>query len=186
MTSSDVLNSPSGPRVAELVVRGGAGAGHRLVEVDRQRADAGGERAAGKRRRGAGNDRQDDADDCCVAGRVVGGVDFAAAGNGGRVGDACRRILGHADRQRQRRVAAVGGQGIAAGGRQRGEIHRPAGAAQGRGRQSRRQRVDQAHRADGRPGAGVGHGDRIRVGGVALLEIPRIGDGDGQVGRHGD
>ena len=113
--------------------------------------DAGGERAAGERRRGAGHGREDDADVVVSLAVSLEVLFLAAAGNGGRVRNAGRGVLGDAHGQRQRRIAAP-----AASRSLRVAVSVERFTVQPvplkrRGRQSRRQRVDQAHRAAGRP-----------------------------------
>ena len=86
-----------------------------------------------------------------IVGRVVGRVQLTATGDLGRIGNAGWRVVGHADRERQGRIAGAVEKRIATRRRDRGtdNVRGPTGAADRRWRETRWQCVRDRHHAIG-------------------------------------
>lgn len=117
-----------------------------------------------------------------IAGGIVSGIEFSAAGNRCEVCYACRCIAGNADRDSNRRITSVGSQGVGARASDGADSASPACSRQSSGGEASRQSVGNANSASGRPGASIA--DRNRVGRVrlALEEVACVALCDREIG----
>ena len=121
-------------------------------------------------------------DDRDIAARIVEQVEFAATGDGNRVGDSCWRVDRHIHRKRQRReVCAASHRQIVRGRGWSKTRLGPANSSNRSGRQPRGQGVDNGDETVGGHRARISHCDCVCVARVALMKITHVCFYNGQI-----